>query len=374
MKMNKTISKSLITEAEHWCRLFESTTGTASERADFKKWYHTNSDHQLAYAQVYVGQDSNYDFDVAAHNFTKGSVSAPELAMEPEPTAQQKLAVENEYIRVAASGLAVDSSHEMSWLDKIKQNNWQYAAAACLVLMVVSSLMTVSQPNFTDYQTGIGKTERIELADGSVVTLGAQSSVRIEDFEGESERRVIMQKGEALFVVAKHTDHPFTVLSGETLVRVLGTTFNVNKMTDAVTISLLEGKVNIVQEADDNLIPFFNNEETVTLLPAQQVSISGGKLQAVAEKNITDMATWVGGQLSYNGEPLSVVIAGLNRYSQAPIIIRDKRLNNSPVTAVFGADQVDTFLKGLPHLLPLTILKNPKGEYLIFSAKPRVAA
>ncbi|OYW27819.1 MAG: hypothetical protein B7Z44_10755, partial [Caulobacter sp. 12-67-6] len=80
------------------------------------------------------------------------------------------------------------------------------AAAAALVLAVLPQL---TRPTFTDYSTRRGEIREIALADGSRLTLGSATVVRVH--LGRAQRDVTLVDGEARFDVAHLPTRPFVV-------------------------------------------------------------------------------------------------------------------------------------------------------------------
>src|SRR5262249_30549344 len=95
--------------------------------------------------------------------------------------------------------------------------------------------------------TQLGEVRRITLADGSAMVLNTTSVARIR-FD-EHERRIVLGKGEASFLVAKHDRRPFIVQARDVSVRAVGTAFVVRVRPTAVSVTVDEGVVEIVRAA-----------------------------------------------------------------------------------------------------------------------------
>ncbi len=97
---------------------------------------------------------------------------------------------------------------------------------------------TISVPRGGQYQ--------LVLSDGTAVWLNSASTLRYPTvFRGD--KRTVTLTGEGYFEVAKDKDHVFQVVTGEQVIDVLGTSFNVNCYADEENIktTLLEGKVRV---------------------------------------------------------------------------------------------------------------------------------
>src|SRR5690625_2537866 len=95
------------------------------------------------------------------------------------------------------------------------------------------------------YRTGFGEKLDIELDDGSQITLNANSVLRwAEDWQDNKDRQVVLE-GEAFFEVKRQDGIPFTVMTDDVAVEVLGTSFNVDSRESSTRVYLDEGKINL---------------------------------------------------------------------------------------------------------------------------------
>src|SRR5690606_35324362 len=81
------------------------------------------------------------------------------------------------------------------------------------------------------------------LSDGSRITLGAGSRIRV-DYTAAA-RRLTVEAGEAFFAVARDPQRPFVVHAGSGTITALGTAFNVRSLAGRVVVTVVEGKVEV---------------------------------------------------------------------------------------------------------------------------------
>ena len=81
-----------------------------------------------------------------------------------------------------------------------------------------------------------GGQELVRLDDGSRVSLNTDSRIAILYSDGE--RRVRLDRGEAMFEVARNPARPFVVIAGNKSVTAIGTSFIVRKTGGVVTVTL----------------------------------------------------------------------------------------------------------------------------------------
>lgn len=224
------------------------------------------------------------------------------------------------------------------------------AIAAALVL-VVTSAVTLTQNGWLDrywdgsrgetFQTGTGQRTTATLTDGSVVTLDAESELRV--VEMAARRRLQLVRGHAFFQVAKDPAHPFVVEAAGKTVRAVGTKFDV-RVDDkaAVTVTLVEGKVRVEQSHG-----WFKHEQRADMN-------AGAKLVARADQNwkLTQVdaaseTSWLSGRLTFVREPLGNAIAEVNSYSRQKIVFADGPVPDTEIVGVFAAGDVDGFVTAM---------------------------
>jgi transmembrane sensor len=98
------------------------------------------------------------------------------------------------------------------------------------------------------YATTFGEQRSITLDDGSVVDINSHSKIRVR--YSATERDVELLEGQALFRVAKNASRPFWVSSATTRVRAVGTEFDVYKRRSGTVVSVIEGRVAVLMNAE----------------------------------------------------------------------------------------------------------------------------
>ncbi|RPE14238.1 FecR family protein [Chitinophaga lutea] len=103
---------------------------------------------------------------------------------------------------------------------------------------------------------------KVELADGTTVHLNSNSTLRFP-FSFDSKAREVFIEGEAYFKVARDAHRPFIVHSGVTVIKVLGTEFNINGyLPGRIITSLVNGKVTV--HADGEQVTLHPGSEAIT--------------------------------------------------------------------------------------------------------------
>ncbi len=120
-------------------------------------------------------------------------------------------------------------------------------AAAATVLLVASMTWFLARPdgNWQIVETAYGEWRSIELPDGSVVKLNAHSLLKYRQNSSFVQSREVHLEGEAFFDVSKMDNAPFSVVTKDLEIEVLGTAFNVNSRGEATEVFLEHGGVKL---------------------------------------------------------------------------------------------------------------------------------
>lgn len=209
------------------------------------------------------------------------------------------------------------------------------------------------------HATDYGQPATLDLVDGSRIDLDSNSQV-ILDLAG-NHRMVRLDRGEALFHVAKDRAAPFEVSIGSVTVRSLGTTFSVEKEgPDTAQTVVLEGKVAILREHEK---PFLVEE-------GQVAEIRDGRVQYCkpTPSKVDARLSWTAGLLSFNGETLAQAAQKFNRYNRRKLQV-DTQIAAVPIGGLFPSSNPDGFANAIGRMLGVEHIfwRNPKtGEEVIF--------
>lgn len=192
------------------------------------------------------------------------------------------------------------------------------AVVAALVLLGAGLLLyrEVRRSRFT-YKTDFGEIKRINLADGTIVTLNARSVLRIPENFAKQGRRSVYLKGEAYFQVKHQPDHPFNVYvqqpgkRNQVTVTALGTSFDVSAFSDdpKIAVALSEGKV---------MVKSGNTEGTqqVVLRPGELAVFNKSSSKLVVENrfNKKEAMAWQVQDIYFKNADIGDVLRKLERF------------------------------------------------------------
>jgi transmembrane sensor len=146
---------------------------------------------------------------------------------------------------------------------------------------------------------------RLTLPDGSRVWLNAASSITYPSaFTGTT--RNVQLDGEAYFEVTHDGDRPFTVSTGSTQVKVLGTEFNLMAYGDEGTVdaTLVNGSIKVSKGIKSKVIR-----------PGEQVSLPDGSRELnIVHPDMEKVLAWKDGEFSFEGTDIKVIMRQIARW------------------------------------------------------------
>lgn len=200
------------------------------------------------------------------------------------------------------------------------------------------TLCTLSQGQ---YASDYGKSLKLELSDGSQISLDSNSQVTL-DVTAQS-REVHLDRGEGLFQV-KAAAAPFIVDVGPSAVRALGTTFSIEKEgPDSSQTVVVDGRVSI--KATDRTAP-------VVLEAGQAAEIRDGEVRLVkpTPSRVDARVSWTSGVLSFDSEALAVVVEKFNRYNRRKLRV-DSKIAQVHISGLFASNNPDGFAMAVEDML-----------------------
>ena len=170
------------------------------------------------------------------------------------------------------------------------------------------------QDGMCKVSTPAATTTLLTLADGTKVTLNANSTLEYpQNFIDASERRVRLS-GEAYFEVTKNPHRPFIVEAGEMQTKVLGTVFDVKAYSiGSPRVTLLEGKVKVS-----------NQDTSVDIAPGQTATLRSS--QIIISKSPADEATtsWLHGDFDMDQVSLADAMSDIGAWYNKTVLFKSK--------------------------------------------------
>ena len=245
---------------------------------------------------------------------------------------------------------------------------WSLAAAAALACVALASLWLLRDGERfglpRTYRTAHGEQSVRVLPDGSTLHLNSDSQVTVN--YTRRERVVVLDRGQALFQVAREGERAFRVAAGNAQVLDVGTQFDVYRSPGAVTVTVVEGTV-AVYTGSPQVTPI-----ALRVGAGYQLQIRG-EVGLPRPVNARAAVAWIKHKIVFEKVPLGEVADEFNRYGRVPIEIDDAALRTLPITGAFDAYDTDSFVAFLSMLNDVAVQKTPSRiRVMTRTSSPRV--
>lgn len=222
-----------------------------------------------------------------------------------------------------------------------------WAAAATLTLLIGISVFMYLAGSFgsyhyeKEYQTSYGEIKRMTLPDGTIVTLNAESTLKIE--RGFSQKnRMVHLDGEAFFEVMHKTAIPFTVETKALSVTALGTSFDVSAFAN-------EPEINVALKTGKVLVKTISKEKAeIILKPGERVVYQ--KKNALLNKetfNSKIQLAWQNRIIAFQNAGMQQVVNQLERYFGVNIDINHLPVREWQLTGEYKNQSLEDILQSL---------------------------
>jgi transmembrane sensor len=209
------------------------------------------------------------------------------------------------------------------------------------------------------YWTAHGAQSVQRLPDGSVLRLDTDSEATVR--YSDRERLIEVKRGQVLFEVAHEDNRRFRVASGNAGAIALGTQFDVYSKTGAIEFTVVHGEIAVFTGAPSWL------RSAETMPAAVQRVTAGYQVRVDAEitlaqpvpVDLNQTLGWLQHKIVFGHRPLEDVAAEFNRYGSIPVEIEDTGLRALPVSGMFDADDIESFVAFLQKLPGVRVEKTP---------------
>ncbi|MFO7668269.1 MAG: FecR domain-containing protein [Bacteroidales bacterium] len=194
----------------------------------------------------------------------------------------------------------------------------------------------------------------IDLPDGSRVYLNEGSKIVYP--ESFNQERTVKLDGEAFFEVMSDPDNPFVVRSGQVVVSVLGTSFNVKESGD-------ENRVEVFVESGKVRISLENPDDFITLEPGELGRANASTL-TLAEQTDPNYISWKTKDFKFVDEELGKVLRELEESYHVEIRTEGVRLSELRITSTYREQSIDSILETIGKAFGLNVQKKEELYYL----------
>jgi ferric-dicitrate binding protein FerR (iron transport regulator) len=194
----------------------------------------------------------------------------------------------------------------------------------------------------------------VNLPDGSRVYLNKGAEISCS--KAFTDQRKVELTGEAFFEVMSDPQNPFTVHSGEMLVTVLGTSFNVKQLDSSsdTEVFVKTGKVRVSVEASD---------QSIQLEPGEVGIVENRTLRAATQED-PNYISWKTLEFKFVNSALSEVLNELEESYHVDIDAEDVDLSEMRITTSYSGQSINAILETIGTAFNLNVSRK-ENTYIL---------
>lgn len=359
-QIGKRYAPEVYERACEWFVEFRAAPADEQLRQEFHAWLQQAPAHMAAYLDVACSWNWTGTLDVSSR-FPKEALIA------------QADGADNLVAYPGATGSDKPAPHRSAASWRLRPVAW--AAAGSVLLLIAAVLVTGWMLSGPVYSTGIGQKRLITLPDGSTIHLNASSRVLVR--YSKARREIDLIRGQALFVDTYEPDRPFIVRSPATVVRAIGTQFDVNLLDAETIVTVIQGQVSVARKrpampvASNLLQPLSYHAAaelpTVYLSAGEQLTVTPTRHLQPVRTNVTDAIAWTHHQLIFASTALRDVAQEFNRYNERRIVIASPSLQTFKIDGVFSSTDPKSLISFLQQYPGIKVTDT--GEDVVISRR-----
>lgn len=237
-----------------------------------------------------------------------------------------------------------------------------FAIAACVAVAILASPYLLHRLGESDWKTEAGERREVTLSDDSVMDLAPSSAVRVR-FQGNS-RTIWLNRGEALFHVAKDANRPFVVQVGSTRVRAVGTVFNVAERDQGIAVTVVEGRVAVSAEGAANAADPSDHQTPLGADEQMIISTADHSSKVLKVRGDVEVA-WAAGQLVFENEQVAEIVRRFNRYNKIQLRLADEHLGERRMSGMFRVTDPESFVAVLQAAGDVAVNRASRGVIIV---------
>jgi ferric-dicitrate binding protein FerR (iron transport regulator) len=262
------------------------------------------------------------------------------------------------YTKLDADGLLVNPAIPVQ---RIPMYTWRLAASILLILAIsIPAVLYFQGRSGITADTSFAAEEQTmsyDLPDGSRVFLKKGSEISFSA-RFENDRKLSLQ-GEAYFDVMADPAHPFRITTGEAVISVLGTEFNVKENEAA-------GHTEVLVESGNVLVRGRGNSQEINLTPGE-FAISTRKQVSLEKQADTNYLAWKTRIFEFRNKPLQEVFALLEDVYQVKILVEDEKINDLRLTSSYHKQSAEAVLNTIGAAFGLNIVHDSENYEVNFN-------
>ncbi|MFT3749286.1 MAG: FecR domain-containing protein [Agriterribacter sp.] len=233
-------------------------------------------------------------------------------------------------------------------------------SAAAAVLIIAAGIWRFKseqgKARYQFYASADSTIRNVVLSDGTTVLLNRNASISLDEQYNAKDRRILL-KGSAFFKVTRQPSKPLSVLVQNVSTTALGTEFYIHEdtQTEAVTVSLLEGSVQVA-----------NAKNTTRLMPGQRAMCGKTSFIQKTEFLQDQLFEWTTGKVVLKQADFAEIIGVLRMYYNLTVEVSSYP-GKMKFTGSFNVNRPDELLESLAFSYGLHYKRN--GYQLFIESK-----
>lgn len=350
-------------EAAEWLVEFRTGDIDPAGRRDFDAWLRASPEHIRAFIDMAALWHESEAIDARRRLDVEAIIAraqSEEKLAELTPVRTGGATDATQPADRAAARTAAGARENLT-RQRLRAAGWAVAASlAVAVLAIALILHPLPTAPPTTYATGVRARRSIVLPDGSRLLLDSKSRLQVS--YSTATRTVELLRGQALFQVVENPRWPFEVRAGHTVVRDVGTAFDVNRLGDGTIVTVVEGRVALATRS-----------QPIYLSAGEQLDVHLGDFSPRPIRvDISSQTAWTHGEVVLESATLVEVAQVFNRYSTRRLVAQDLGKKPLRLSGVFSTnpDFLMRYLRGRPDIA----LTETDSEIDIVRSRTRVSA
>jgi transmembrane sensor len=318
----------LLRQALAWVIRLHSGAATSDDAAALALWRQRSAEHEAAFRD-------------AVRLWRGFGEATRELANEPELVSVERRRQREARDRLSRRALIGGAMAAAT------------VAGGYMVVRPPMGLWPSFEELSADYRTAKGERRNIALSDNVSLTLNTQTSIAVRS--GQGAPRIELISGEAAVQAGHDAPEPFVIDAAGGRVTARRANFNVKCLDRAVSVSCIEGGVEVEWK-----------RQRVALSEGQQISYSTETgLGHASQADLEQANAWRKGLLIVRDWPVGRLVDEINRYRPGRIVIMDEQLARRMISGTFHLDHLDDFIAQAHGLFGATARSLPGGVVLL---------
>ncbi|MFY0654751.1 MAG: FecR domain-containing protein [Cyclobacteriaceae bacterium] len=279
--------------------------------------------------------------------------------VEPDHLSNNREAFRKVEAKLSLSGASSEPTERSIDFKKFMR----YAASVILLAAVSYFLYNqVPQSEMIEVATSAGETNEVVLPDGSKVSMDENSIISYSSPFDDKARNVTFS-GKGFFDIVKDPKREFTVLTNESKIKVLGTSFLVESNTrkQETKVVVETGKVGVsglFSSVDQKL-------GAVELIPGQAGLVSAKEKITTYENTDANYLAWKTHLLDFDKSNLAYVFETLEDTYHIDIDLTEQSIANCQLSATYDHQPISSIMEILTQTFDLNLKKINDHKYQV---------